>query len=119
MSIQDTISDDADKSSADVKSRAKEEEYQEKVRSAKIKNDIEEQDKAERKSYASTITAIVCLWLVFVAIVFVASGKGNLHYSDNVLITLLTTTTANVIGLFVIVANYLFKSKPVKKSKIK
>jgi len=37
---------------------------------------------------------------------------GKIKLSDNVLITLLSTTTVNVIGLLLIVANYLFnKSK--------
>jgi heme/copper-type cytochrome/quinol oxidase subunit 2 len=115
MSIQDTISNDADQSSEAVKNRAKEEEVSEKVRAVRIQNDIEEQDKQERKIYAYTITVIVCFWLVFVALVFVASGNDNLHYSDSVLITLLTTTTANIIGLFVIVANYLFRKVSVMK----
>lgn len=115
MSIQDTISNDADKSSQDVKNRAKEEELHERVRAVKIKNDSDEQDRIERKTYAYTITTIVSVWLVFVALVFVASGNGNLHYSEKVIITLLSTTTANVIGLFAIVANYLFKNKADKK----
>jgi hypothetical protein len=49
------------------------------------------------------------MWLFLVLGIFIAVGKGSLVYSDSVIITLLTTTTANVLGLVAIVANYLFK----------
>lgn len=44
------------------------------------------------------------------AIVFLC-GLGVLHLKESVLITLLTTTLANVIGVFNLVAKYLFHNK--------
>ncbi|TDQ11900.1 hypothetical protein [Pedobacter metabolipauper] len=108
MSIQDTIINDANNSSLEVRDRAKEE-YEQYVRAKKLQNDVVEQDKNERKDYASVLVTITTIWLAMVLIIFIAIGKGDLIYSDSVIITLLTTTTANVISLLVIVANYLFK----------
>jgi hypothetical protein len=47
---------------------------------------------------------------IAMVIVFL-SGLGVMSLSDNVLITLLTTTLADVIGVFIFVAKYLFHSK--------
>ena len=109
MSIGESIRDDANSSSLEVKERAKEEVDEDK-RAKKLNNDITEQDKEERRLYAYRVFALICIWLACVMIVIVATGKGDLHYSDTVLVTLLTTTTANVIGLFAIVNSYLFKT---------
>lgn len=106
MSIAGNITNEADGSDDEVKDRAKEE-----IRSAKLDNDIKQQDKNERKIYAELIFTLITIWLLFVLIIFVAIGKGFLLYSDSVIITLLTTTTIEVIGVFLIVARYLFRVK--------
>jgi hypothetical protein len=110
-SLQDNITQEVNSSNDDVKDRAKAEFADEEKRSIRLNNDIKEQDKEERKFYANLIFTTTTLWLTLVLIVFVAIGQGRLHYSDSVIITLLTTTTANVIGLSIIVANYLFRNK--------
>ncbi|HEY0009326.1 MAG TPA: hypothetical protein VGB55_11425 [Tepidisphaeraceae bacterium] len=68
------------------------------------------QDIRERKAYADRIFRLISLWLAGVFWLVIAAGwtKGEFKLSDRVLITLLGATTASVIGLFVIVANYLF-----------
>ncbi|KAA0238968.1 MAG: hypothetical protein EDM74_05350 [Armatimonadetes bacterium] len=66
------------------------------------------QERSQRKAYAIAIFVVVCLWLIFVAIVVcVQLGKKD-GLSDGVLITLLTTTTANVLGLWFIVGKYFY-----------
>jgi len=111
MSIEQIISNDADNASPEVKAKANEEPNSEMWRSKRLDNDIKEQDMFERKLYAYRVFALICIWLGCVMLVVFATGKGDLHYSDTVMVTLLTTTTANVIGLFAIVNNYLFKTK--------
>jgi hypothetical protein len=111
MSIEQIIQNEANLSVAEVKERAQDEIEDEDLRGKKLANDGIMQDMGERKEYTHKIFVLICMWLVLVGIVLIASGNGNLHYSDSVLITLLTTTTANVIGLFVFVAKYLFQIK--------
>lgn len=68
-----------------------------------IVNDI-----SARKSFSKCIFDFTLVWLLMVLVIFIAVGKGCLFYSDKVLITFLTTTTATAVGLLVIVFKYLF-----------
>lgn len=68
------------------------------------------QDREQRKDFAERIFQFLMVYMLFSGFVLVLSGIAinNFHLNDEVLITLLGTTTANVIGIFVIVAKYLF-----------
>ncbi len=110
MSIQESITNEVVRPEPEVADRANAEVDEEK-RKKQLDNDGLAQDMDERKLYAHRIFVLVCMWLFLVSLVFVADGNGNLHYSDSVIITLLTTTTANVIGLFILVTKYLFNPK--------
>lgn len=66
-------------------------------------------DISARKSFGKCIFDFTLVWLLMVLVIFIAVGKGCLYYSDNILITFLTTTTATAVGLLVIVFKYLFK----------
>lgn len=110
MSIAENITNAADNSDRESKIRAHKE-VNEDERQKKLANDVTEQDKNERKVYANLSFTLVAMWLVMVLVIFVAIGKGDLYYSENVIITLLTTTTINIIGIFLIVARYLFPTK--------
>lgn len=68
------------------------------------------QNRAERKLYAKWLFILVCAWLAVILSIVVLQGFGILCLSDSVLITLITTTTLNVLVLFGIVIRYLFKS---------
>lgn len=71
-----------------------------------------EQDIDMRKDFATKTCNLVCIYLVVVFfVVFLACCPAEFNMSDGVLITLLGTTTINVIGLFAIVMNYLFPKK--------
>jgi len=77
-----------------------------------------------RKRFATIIVMITICWLGFVATIIVLSAtressvfsnlfwpnryRTYLEVSDSVLIALITTATATIVGLFVIVAVYFF-----------
>ena len=63
----------------------------------------------ERKKYAHYLFWLICGWMTFVAFLLIGCGIEYWKFSDAILITLLTTTTANILGLFIFVAKYLFK----------
>lgn len=66
-----------------------------------------------RIRYSRYIFVLVCIWLTAVLVVCIAQGipRIGFHLSDSILITLLGTTTANVIGVLIIVLRYLFPQK--------
>ena len=71
------------------------------------------QDRAERAKYANRIYWLV-VWYLVVAGYFVflhGLEREPFRFTDDVLMMLLGTTTASVLGLFVIVANYLFPKR--------
>lgn len=70
------------------------------------------QDREQRKDFADRIFSFVCNYMIFVCIVlFLKASTPQFYLSDNVIITLLGTTTANVIGILIIVVTYLFSRK--------
>lgn len=65
-----------------------------------------------KKIYGYFILGILGLWVIvvaFICITYIFQDKPNM--SDGVLITLLTTTTANILVLPTIVVKYLFPNK--------
>lgn len=92
----------------------------EKLRKLKLENDAIEgsnigdsQDRGQRKDFAERVYYFACVYMVFVFLILFLSGSTgeNFKLNDSVLITLLRTTTANVIGVFAIVVTYLFSRK--------
>lgn len=67
-----------------------------------------EDDNTGRREFSRSIFTVTVIWMFLVLMIIVQSASGRWHLSDSVLIALITTTTANVIGVFIIVANYLF-----------
>lgn len=63
-----------------------------------------------RRWYGIVILVLTFLWIIAVLVVVFMQGYSAYGFAlpDSVLMLLLGTTTANVIGLFIIVANYLF-----------
>lgn len=63
-----------------------------------------------RSVFAQNIFTLVCIYLVVVGFFLWQSGMTfrDFKLSDKVLITLLTTTSANIISLLVFVVKYLF-----------
>jgi len=76
------------------------------------------QDRDERKSYASKLYWLVLVWLAIILLIVLFQGLYAVpgtplifKLSDWVLITLITTTTANVAAFFLVVVRYLFRPK--------
>ena len=75
-------------------------------------NKSDTQDRGQRKGFAISVFALVSLYLAAVlTILFIQGFSKSFYLSDSVLITLLGTTTANVISILVIVVTYLFSRK--------
>ena len=78
-----------------------------------------------RKGYSGAIAWGTVAWLlgVMAVVLFAGFSVGGFKLSDTVIVTLITSTTVNVLGLFVIVAKWLFgnqkmstdQAKPEKK----
>ena len=67
------------------------------------------QDREQRKEFAQSIFDCVMLYLFSTLLIVVFAGmKHGLVLSDGVMIALLTTASANVIGILLIVVRYLF-----------
>lgn len=73
-----------------------------------LKNDI-----WARKIYSGLIFLVVVVWLGFILHIVIYTGCDWYRFSDTVLVALITTTTLNIIGLFLAVTQYLFP-KPNK-----
>lgn len=67
-----------------------------------LKQDIE-----ARKRYSNKIFTLVSFWLVAILLI-VALNSLCFHLTDTVILALIGGTTINVLGLFLVVANYLF-----------
>lgn len=91
----------------------KEEEY---LKNISIKLDLfgKQQDIQSRKKYAKRIFRLICFWLTGIFVIILFQGfsiffKFNLQPS--VMLALIGGTTINVLGLFVIVIQYIFPKK--------
>lgn len=64
----------------------------------------------ERKKYAGYIFWLTCIWAFLIFLVVFLQGFGGTNLSDKVVITLITSTTINFFGFFLLVTKYLFNS---------
>lgn len=90
-------------------------EKQESIQEQLKKQDIydRKQDRKQRKIFAEQIFCLLCVYLMIVGLIIIGCAKQNNKFSlsDTVLIVLITTTTANVIGIFMLVVKYLFNTR--------
>jgi hypothetical protein len=72
-------------------------------------------DTASRKEYAKKIFVLTCLWVggIYVLLLFQGFGYNGFRLGDSVMLAAIGSTTANIIGVFLIVTRYFF---PEKKS---
>jgi hypothetical protein len=84
------------------------------------------QNRTERKKYAKNIFTVTCIWATIIFIIVVANGLKCINdkeyfvftISDKVMITLITSTTVNFFGFFLLVVKYLFHISPIEKAKV-
>lgn len=69
------------------------------------------QDTKYRHSLIVWMIHAVSIWLFVVIVIVILNGTTALDVNDNVMITLLATTTANVLGLPTIILKDLFKGR--------
>ena len=76
----------------------------------KLSEEIEnlKQDRSQRKTFSFWIFMFMCVYMAVSIAIVVLCGLQLMLLSDAVLIAMLTTTLANVIGVFNFVAKYLF-----------
>ena len=87
-------------------------------RRLELENKRFEEEKDLRRKVTKKIYYLVVGWLFFVACFLIGESQcSSWRLSDGVNITLLTTTTFNILGMLYIVLSYLFP-KPVGKDKI-
>jgi hypothetical protein len=67
-----------------------------------------EDDNVGRREFSRSIFTVTVIWMFLVLMIVIQCANHKWHLDNSVLIALITTTTANVIGVFIIVANYLF-----------
>jgi len=78
-----------------------------------------EQDRKERRKYAQRIFYMVVGWLIAMILIVVATGVRwpwahqyiGFDLAERIVLTLITTTTVSVVGIFLIVASYLFPKR--------
>jgi hypothetical protein len=72
----------------------------------------------QRQKYVSKLFWLLCVWLFIVVGVLLLQGwrGGSFWLSDAVLAALLGTTTVNVVGLFYVVAKFLYPSRVERES---
>lgn len=95
--------------------------------------ELAKQNRTERKKYAWHIFIVTCIWATLIFMIVIANGLKSINgkqyftfeISDKVMITLITSTTLNFFGFFLLVVKYLFhvshldipKSSAIKKKK--
>ena len=70
-----------------------------------------QQDREQRKYLSYALFAFMCVYMLIALLIVFCCGFEWMHLSDKVLITLMTTTLADVIGIFGFVAKYLYHNK--------
>jgi hypothetical protein len=71
------------------------------------------QDIESRRAYAKNIFTFMCCWIagIYLLLVFQGFSYIGFHLSDSVLLAAIGSTTANVIGIFIMVTRYFFSKK--------
>ena len=79
-----------------------------------LENDDFAQNIRLRREFARKLFKLACWWVLGILGILIANGilsaRGLSFLSDAVLLTLIGSTTVNIIGLFTLVVRYLFRS---------
>ena len=120
--IDANLEEDANLSFRDI-----EKEYQlEELKIKKLETELrkehlenKKQDRIERKEFADKLFTFLIGFLICVLLVVLLDGFKFICFelTDTVLLAILTTTAANIIGIFVFVVKYLFNTNLSTKNK--
>jgi hypothetical protein len=69
------------------------------------------QDRKQRKVFSYWIYGFVAIYIIAIVVFVYLIGFGCVKCSNTVVVTLLSTNTANVISIFAIVVRYLYNIK--------
>lgn len=80
---------------------------------AKLDEEIKDlqQDRDQRRVLSYALFGFMCAYMFVAVLIVFCCGFGWMVLSDRVLMTLLTTTLADVIGIFGFVAKYLYHNR--------
>lgn len=98
----------------DALAKSKEDILKSKIKKLELENGRYESDTNLRDLFAKGYSVILIVWLCAVLYIITHNCTNHYHFSDSVLIALLVTSTANVIGMVLIVLKNLFPTNPEK-----
>jgi len=78
--------------------------------------DILRDERKERKEYTGKIFYLIVYWLCTILLLLILDSIDEIDISDNVMIALVSGTTASVIGIFHFALKYIYRL-PEKKEK--
>lgn len=114
LSFESKQEDMSDESGATFKDKAEEIALtQQRVDIEKLKEELEslKQDRRQRKVLSIALFIFMCVYMAVALLIVFLCGLFVMYLSDTVLVTLLTTTLADVIGIFSFVTKYLYHNK--------
>lgn len=114
LSFESKQEDMSDESGATFKDKAEEIALtQQRVDIDRLKEELEslKQDRQQRKVLSIALFIFMCVYMAVALLIVFLCGLFVMYLSDTVLVTLLTTTLADVIGIFGFVAKYLYHNK--------
>lgn len=114
LSFESKREDMSDESGATFKDKAEEIALtQQRVDIEKLKEELEslKQDRQQRKVLSIALFIFMCVYMAVALLIVFLCGLFVMYLSDTVLVTLLTTTLADVIGIFSFVTKYLYHNK--------
>lgn len=114
LSFESKQEDMSDESGATFKDKAEEIALtQQRADIEKLKEELEslKQDRQQRKVLSIALFIFMCVYMAVALLIVFLCGLFVMYLSDTVLVTLLTTTLADVIGIFSFVTKYLYHNK--------
>jgi hypothetical protein len=88
---------------------------QEQYDQARRREELEssKQDREERKKHADNIFILTCSWVVGIYLLLIFQGfqYNGFRLTDHVILAAIGSTTANIVGVFLIVTRYLFPKR--------
>lgn len=90
------------------------EHQREQLRAERIANDGDESTNTLKQEYARRLFYLIMGWLIAVLLIVAATGAGWLKLTDKILLALIGSTTANLVGLLYIVVSHLFPKAGTK-----